>query len=84
MNLSSNHRTYVLALYREILRCAKTYPSIKRDQVISNIRAEFRINKAVSDQVQLDQLLDKAEHGLGVLRRYRALDQEASDWQIQL
>ena len=79
-----SHRTYVFALYREILIAARTYPSVKRVQVISDIKSEFRAHRVVPTQVELDDLLDKAEHTLTILRRYQALDKDASDWTIQL
>lgn len=36
----------ILMLYRHILRAAQRFPSIKRDQVVSEIKQEFRNNKA--------------------------------------
>ena len=80
----ATHRGYVLALYREIIRSARAYPSIKREQVIQDVRLEFRQNKNVTDESAVNALLDKAEHSLGVLRRYQMLDKSSSDWTIQL
>lgn len=36
----------VLSLYRHILRAAQRFPSVKRQQVLEDIRLEFRANKA--------------------------------------
>ena len=38
-------RQQVLLLYRQILRAAKHFPSIKKDQVIADIKTEFRDHK---------------------------------------
>lgn len=43
----------VLGLYRRILRNAKVFPSIKRDELVENIRLEFRENKSVTDPDKL-------------------------------
>lgn len=32
----------MLLLYRQVLRAAKRFPSIKRDKVVEDIKAEFR------------------------------------------
>lgn len=38
----------ILHLYRDILKAAKRFPSIKRNQILADIKAEFHENK-VSD-----------------------------------
>lgn len=36
----------ILMLYRHILRAAQRFPSIKREQVLAEIKQEFHKNKA--------------------------------------
>ena len=43
-------RDQLLRLYRQILQAARRYPSIKREAVVQEIRAEFRANR-VRDSV---------------------------------
>lgn len=38
-------RGKVLMLYRQIMKAAKTFPSIKRDKIVEEIRHEFRAHK---------------------------------------
>lgn len=38
-------QTQVLQLYRDILKAAKRFPSIKRNQILADIKTEFHANK---------------------------------------
>lgn len=37
----------VLQLYRDILKAAKRFPSIKRSQILADIKTEFHANKVL-------------------------------------
>ena len=38
-------QSQVLQLYRDILKAAKKFPSIKRHQILADIKTEFHANK---------------------------------------
>ena len=57
-----------LRLYRNILRTAQNWPSIRRQKVIEEIRTEFRENRAEQNPERLAKLLKEAEIGLESLR----------------
>ena len=58
----------VRSLYRQILRAAAEWPSIKRAAIIQEIRREFRENKSVTAERKA-ALLRQAHDGLDTLRR---------------
>ena len=41
----------VLQLYRDILKAAKRFPSIKRNQILADIKTEFHANKVCMQYV---------------------------------
>ncbi|KAI7842162.1 hypothetical protein COHA_004185 [Chlorella ohadii] len=61
----------VLLLYRRILKAAQRFPSIKRDAIIADIKAQFHEHKELTDP-------DKVRHELRVaLRSLQELEQYA-------
>mmetsp|Transcript_26328 Transcript_26328/g.73581 ORF Transcript_26328/g.73581 Transcript_26328/m.73581 type:complete len:83 (-) Transcript_26328:395-643(-) len=64
------HRTNVLAMYRTILRSAQNYPSVKREQILVEIKEDFRRNRSLSDEEQIDKAIMEAMEGLQALQRY--------------
>ena len=42
---SMTSQAQVLQLYRDILKAAKRFPSIKRNQILADIKTEFHANK---------------------------------------
>jgi uncharacterized protein Yka (UPF0111/DUF47 family) len=57
----------VRSVYRQILRAAAGWPSIRRKAVIAEIRQEFKDNMSKTQQTQ--QLLQQAYDGLDTLQR---------------
>ncbi|KXZ49360.1 hypothetical protein GPECTOR_22g954 [Gonium pectorale] len=60
----------VLSLYRQILKAAKYFPSRKRDNIIREIKAEFRANKALTEPERVQHCRTLAERGLSDLQAY--------------
>lgn len=62
-------RAEALILYRQIMRTAQSWPSIKKQAVINEIRDEFRINMGEADPQKLEKMLGEARAGLQSLRQ---------------
>lgn len=73
-----------LLLYRHILKAAKRFPSVKRDIIVQEIRAEFRANMHVRDEQQVQHQRKIAVDGLQTLNEFVGLDQNSSDWSVYL
>jgi hypothetical protein len=81
----SSARNYppVLHMYRQILRLAAAYPSIKRNSVREEIRFEFRQNRNEGDEAKLKLAKEKAIFGITHLRKY-VFDANSPDWVVNL
>merc|ERR1712087_847042 len=66
-------RSSTLALYRQILRTASRWPSVKRSAVIEEIRSEFRANRSETEAAKVEGLLAQAHTGLTYLRSQTGL-----------
>ena len=68
----------------EILRPseAQRYPSIKRKEIIQDIRIEFRENQHLTDTVKIAEQHAMAKHGLEQLAMYCKLDPSQSNWTV--
>ena len=77
-------RVNVPRLYRSILKAAQTFPSIKRDGMIADIKNDFRVNKGATDPEQLQNLIDVALNGLQQLQMYTDQDPNEPNWSIKL
>ena len=77
-------REMVLLLYRQILRAAKRFPSIKRDSLIGDIKAEFRDHRAETDAEAVRQHMAVGIRSLEQLEAYSGMDKHASDWAVYL
>ena len=77
---------HVLRLYRHILKAANYFPSIKRPQVISDIKQEFREHKALTDPARIAKEIAIAERSLDQLQAYlpRNLRTPDQDWEVSL
>ena len=53
---SSSGRAEALAVYRALLRGARTFPSIKRDKVYEEIRVEYRRCQSITDEQEVAKL----------------------------
>ena len=74
----------VLGLYREILKAAKRFPSIKRDGMVEEIRREFRQNASETDEEARSKQLEVAVTSLGQLRAFTNLDSRAGNWAVKM
>jgi len=73
-----------LRLYKDILKAAKSFPSIKREKIIAEIRIGFRTNKDLTNEVEVNKLRGIAIKGLQQLSMYSSLPQSASSWSVDL
>ena len=71
-------------LYRHILRAARHFPSIKRDGIIREIKAEFRANAGLKDEGTIKEKMEMAVRGLEELELYTSLDKKSKEWSIHL
>ena len=62
-------RPRALLLYKDLLRTTQRWPSVRRDHVIEEIRAEFRQNAHEPDAAKAEKMLAEAEAGLQSLRQ---------------
>lgn len=74
----------VARMYRRILKLAQRYPSIKRDAIVRDIRAEFHENKALTDAQQVREKLMAARAGIQELSQYASLHASALDWRVEV
>ena len=72
------------SLYRDILREAQRFPSIKRATLVEDIRAEWRAGSSAVDATQVAQRIEVALRGLETLRKYTRLDYTSATWQVHL
>lgn len=78
------NRQATLRLYKDILFCAKRFPSIKRAKIVAEIRADFRAAKNVTDEKELKKLQATAIDGLGKLSMYTNLPKRSSNWDVYM
>eukprot|EP00898_Chlorokybus_atmophyticus_P004999 jgi/Chlat1/54/ChrspC238811S00931 len=74
----------VALLYRHILKAAQRYPSVKRADIIREIKTEFHQNKSLRDSQQIVQCRQAALHSLQSLQAYAGLDNSSPDWEVYL
>lgn len=74
----------ILSLYRQIIKHAKVFPSKNRLRILKEIRAEFKENKVLTDQIKINKELDKATKGLSQLTMYTSLNRNESHWIVEL
>ena len=77
-------REQVLLLYRQILRAAKHFPSIKRDAVIQDIKAEFRDHSGFSDAETIRHHMQVGIRSLEQLQSYSGMDSKTADFSVYL
>ena len=73
----------VRALYHQIMRTARSYPSVKRDKVIGSIRDEFRENMHEADPAKLKKMVAEARDGLTALRQQCGMSARGKDINYQ-
>ena len=72
-----------LHLYRDILRAAKSFPSIKRLRLLNEIRKGFRENRNLEGD-KLNDALSVAHKGLSQLSQYSRLPGTSGNWSVSL
>ncbi|ETW00162.1 hypothetical protein H310_07567 [Aphanomyces invadans] len=71
-------------IYRRVLQLAKKFPSIKRDQLVEDIKAEFHDNKVLTDPVKIKEKVNIAIKGIQQLNQYVSLDPNAQHWSVDM
>jgi hypothetical protein len=74
----------IIRLYRDILKHATKYPSIKRKKIITEIKVGFRASKNETDKLKIQEGLMKAIKGLDQLKMYTMLPKGSPEWSVQL
>ena len=73
-----------LSLYRNILRHARLFPSIKRNKIVNEIMETFRRNRNEADPERLRLQLLVANQGLSQLKAYTCLKEERGNLEVTL
>ena len=74
----------VVRMYRTILRLTKKFPSIKRDQLLQDIKVEFHINKGLTDAKVIEEKIVIAQRSVQQLGMYVNLDYKQTNWSVDL
>lgn len=80
----SGQHAKMIALYRNIIRHARVYPSKSRDRVLKEIRVEFRKNAGETDPKKAGQQRQLAMKGLQQLMMYTTMDRSSMDMSVTL
>ena len=73
-----------MLLYRQILRAAKRFPSIKRHAIVADIKAEFREGRGAGDAEEVRRRMEAGIRSLEQLGAYGQLDAASADWAVYL
>ncbi|CAM9600471.1 unnamed protein product [Phaeothamnion confervicola] len=71
------------ALYRQILSCARAFPSRNREGLVLEIRQEFRANATETDPAKLQRQRATALKGLKQLQQYGGFKDSDSNWCLE-
>lgn len=74
----------VPSLYRQILKAAKRFPSIKRDRIVQDIKTEFHENKALSDPEKVTAARKVAVSSLQQLQDYVGASSSGAESSVSL
>lgn len=77
-------RTQVLGLYRQILRTAVHFPSVKKNRIVAEIKLEFRENRSLTHELQQQEKLALALDGLAKLQQYAPMKASNRNWSLDL
>jgi len=72
-----------LQLYRQIIKAAKLFPSIKRHKLLQDIRLGFRENKELTG-AKVAEHLSIARKGLQQLSQYSLLPRNKGSWAVTM
>jgi cytochrome c oxidase assembly factor 4 len=81
---SLTQRQKLLIIYKQILGEARRFPSIKRDSIVAEIRAEWRVQAGATDPAVVAHSVEVALRGLETLRKYTRFDRSKSSWSVEL
>lgn len=82
--MNSQQRLHTLHIYRQILKLAARFPSIKRNKIVLEIRRSFRENKNLTDRKEIAKAMAVAEKGIEQLGAYSNLKRSNLDWSVDL
>lgn len=87
--IQSLTRPETLALYRRLLRAGASFPSIRRDNILSDIRTQFREHQHETDHAKLAAALEEAHVALEQFDRFFPLteagEKQGSDaWHYEM
>ena len=71
-------RRSMLSLYKNLIKFGKAFPSIKRKQLVNEIRASFKKNRFESDPAKIEMELGRARKGLSQLMQYTNLSKNGT------
>jgi hypothetical protein len=74
----------IVSIYRNILKLAAQYPSVKRAAIIEDIKIEFRANKSLTDPQQIKEKIASARQGIQELSMYASLNPTAGNWTVEV
>jgi hypothetical protein len=74
----------ILNLYKDILRSAIRFPSIKRNNIIKEIKLGFRENKHLILTSEIEVAINVAVKGLSQLDMYSTLNKISPAWVVNL
>jgi hypothetical protein len=80
----NNSKQGILNLYKDILRNAKVFPSKNRTRIYNEIRTEFKKNRNLIDEVEIQKALSTAQKGLSQLSMYTKLPKRAGEWSVNM
>ncbi|GAB4816817.1 hypothetical protein N2152v2_003863 [Parachlorella kessleri] len=64
--------------------CKRLYAKLERNQILQDIRSEFRANRDLQDPSKVMQAVEVAQRSLEQLQAYTGLDRGSHDWQVSL
>ncbi|KDO21642.1 hypothetical protein SPRG_12883 [Saprolegnia parasitica CBS 223.65] len=71
-------------IYRRVLKLAQRFPSIKKDQLVADIKAEFHENASLTDAAKIQEKIAIAVKGIEQLGQYVHLDPTAHSWTVEM
>ena len=77
-------RRQLLRLYKHTLQAAVRFPSIKREEIIEEIRVEWRAGCDAADGAAIAHRIEVAIRGLETLQKYTSLNPGDRNWTVDL
>lgn len=77
-------RASTLRLYKQILRAAQSFPSVKRLKLIEEIKVGFREHRHLTDVAEIEKQRAVAFDGLGKLSMYSSLSAKTDQWVVNM